>query len=127
MMLRNKKRLIRLLGLNFLIKLASILLEKKISYCKKEIEQKFIQWVIKRVINITVKIFGIFLFVGLLSTTLLFMSLGLALYLNDLLHSVYQGFLIVGGIYLLLFFIIFTIKNKQWFQNIFFQIIHSKK
>jgi len=48
---------------------------------------------------------------------LLFVSISLAFYLGTLIDSVYLGFLSVGGIYLLLLFILYLIRNTMTFQT----------
>ncbi len=48
---------------------------------------------------------------------LLFGSISLAFYLGELLDSVYLGFLCVGGIYLLLLFILYLIRNTLTLQT----------
>lgn len=59
-------------------------------------------------------------FIGLIAFSLLFLNMGLAFWLSDLLGRVYLGFLVVGGFYLLLGILlqlIFHEKFKKVIRN----------
>lgn len=57
-----------------------------------------------------------------------FLSLGLGLWLGDLLHNDIYGFLLVGGIYLLLVFILLLFRKKTllpFLRNIIVRILYD--
>lgn len=60
-------------------------------------------------------VFGVILFLGFLS--IIFLSLGFALFINRYFHESYVGFWIVGGFYFVLFILSITFKKKL-FQNL---------
>ncbi len=53
---------------------------------------------------------------SLLVFILLFISIGLALWLGTLIHEPYAGFFIVGGVYLLAM-IVFYLNREKWIRD----------
>lgn len=84
-------------------------------------------WLFKVLMKSTTLLLKVVLMVMLFTLFLLFASVALALYLGELLQSNVLGFLSVGGIYIVLLFVVFLIKDKivegtilEKFSKVFF-------
>ncbi len=112
MKLKVKRLLLRLLGLNFFLEeLLFNLCKKKLKIWKLEAQEKIAEFIARGVITL--------LLVGLLGFASLFINLAIALYLNAAYNSSYLGFLIVAGVYMLLFLFVFIFKEARWFRKFF--------
>ena len=112
MKLKVKRLLLRLLGLDFLLQeLLFNLFKKKLKIWKLEAQEKIADCIAKGVIML--------LLVGLLSFGSLFINLAIAFSLNAAYDSFYLGFLIVAGVYILLFLFVFILKKARWFRKFF--------
>lgn len=114
MKLKVIRLLVKLLSTSFILGELYDFFKKKLVHWKLVAQDKVAAL-------ITQIIIALFL-VSLLSIAFFFMSLALALYLNTILESFYQGFLIVAGVYLLLFLSVLILKNKRWFRRMFYTI-----
>ncbi|XWN35298.1 MAG: hypothetical protein ROO73_00670 [Roseivirga sp.] len=86
MRINLRRLLFQLLGLDLLAQELTKLLMKQLDNLKAEIKQKLFTWILR-----------LLLLMGLAHAVLLFILSALALYLNVLLESNYQGFLWVAG------------------------------
>ena len=114
MKLKVTRLLFKLLSSNFVMGELINFFKKKWEHWKLVTQEKVAELIAKIIITL--------LLVSLLSVAFLFMNLALALYLNSILDSFYQGFLVVAGIYLLLFLIVLILKNTRWFRRMFYTI-----
>lgn len=75
----------------------------------------------EHVANILAQVIAYFIIISMLSLVLVFSTTGIAFLLNDLLDSVYLGFLITAGFYLLILIIVFILlksgKLKAFFEK----------
>lgn len=99
-----KDEIFRLLGLDTLIRSISGYIEARVELIKLEIRDEITRHLSRLMVNIT----GLLLALCALG----FLSITLALILNDALESSYLGFLIVGGIYFLLSLLIFAFRSS---------------
>lgn len=84
-------------------------------------------WLFKVLMKSTTLLLKVVLMVLLFTLFLLFASVALALYLGELLQSNALGFLAVGGIYIVLLFFVYLLKDKivegsilEKFSKVFF-------
>lgn len=100
----ERKGLFKFLKIDQLIDDLSNLVETRIELAKIEVREEIAKIIVSFSSVLIISLFGLF--------TLLFISIGLAFYLNELWHSLYQGFFAVGGIYLLIALIVYLLKKK---------------
>ena len=86
MRINLRRLLFQVLGLDLIAQELTKLVMKKLDRVKIEVQQKIFSW-----------IFLVFVFMGLIQAVFLFSLGALALYLNTLWGSSYQGFLWVAG------------------------------
>ena len=99
-----KDEIFRLLGLDTLIRSVSGYIEARVDLIKQEIREEITRHLSRLVVSLT----GLLLALSALG----FLSITLALVLNETLESPYLGFLIVGGTYLLISLLIFTFRDS---------------
>ena len=87
------------------------MLDKLIKYVEINIEL-FKLDLKEGIVRVIAKIIRFMLTLILLSFMLLFVSLGLALYLNQALQSQFYGFMLVGGAYAVLFVVFWLMRYK---------------
>ncbi|MES2733123.1 MAG: phage holin family protein [Bacteroidota bacterium] len=83
-------------------------LEARIDLFKFEAKESITEAVISLVQIVTLLILSLFIFT--------FLSIGLALFLNDVLQSHFLGFFIVAGIYCILLIVAIVLKNSTSFK-----------
>ena len=84
--------------------------ENKIELLKVEAEEKISRVIVKAIQIVLFALFAL-LFV-------LFLSIGIAELLNEAIGNDWAGHLIVGGFYLAIFFVLFTLRNSKFFKEI---------
>ena len=99
-----KDEIFRLLGLDTLIRSVSGYIEARVDLIKQEIREEITRHLSRLMVSLT----GLLLALSALG----FLSITLALVLNETLESPYLGFLIVGGTYLLISLLIFTFRDS---------------
>jgi len=99
-----KEEIFRLLGLDGFIKSISGYIEARVELIRLEIRDEITKHLSRLMVNIT----GLLLAMCALG----FLSVTLALVLNETVKSPYLGFLIVGGCYSLLALIVFTFRTS---------------
>ena len=106
MRLKLKKVLLRLLGFKLLLRKILKLLYKRMHSIQEAVNQKLWRFFFKGL--------ALLLLLGLLGLAFVFSMLALALYLNEVCYSTYQGFLLVAGgcIGLLI-----LLSALYWFRN----------
>ena len=104
------KGLFKLLKIDQLIEHFSGYIEDKIALVKLEAREEIAHVITKATISLV--LFSLF------TLALLFMSIVLALYVGELLDKYYIGFGIVGLIYVLLFLILFLLRNHNALNRI---------
>ena len=104
--MRIKKVLFRLLGFELLAKALIRLLVSGLQSFRAELRKKLVAWAIKGAILLCL--------VGLLHCAVLFGLGALALYLNTLLDSNYQGFLLVSGGCVALLLLLLLLSRVRW-------------
>ncbi|MCH7403314.1 phage holin family protein [Belliella kenyensis] len=111
-----------MLNVSEIVQTIKQLIEVRIQMVKSQLEDSFSE-IISRVF--------ILILMGLASLMiLLFASISLAFYLGEILYSNYQGFLYVSLIYLVIFVILFLIREsdgiitsfRQFFRRFLFRI-----
>ena len=85
------------------------LINVRLELIQEGVQQKISTFIIKLVILIFTGIITLFI--------LLFASLSLAFYLSELSQSVYMGFIYVTGIYIVIFFILYLVRNSLKFRS----------
>lgn len=85
------------------------IIENRIDLVKLNIQQKFTE-ILSRVVLLVMM--GISLLL-----VLIFLSLSLAFYLTQYFESLYIGFLLVGVFYLLIFSVLYIIRDRDSTQN----------
>ena len=91
-----------------LIKMSGDYLDTKIELTKlKSIDTS--SEILSTLVYLLVKVLAIFLLLG-------FISIGLAVLIGNVLGEYYYGFLIVGGIYAIVFLVIY-IQRKKWIKR----------
>ena len=78
--------------------------ETKLEIAKIDIEEKISQ-IIYRVIQVLLLVF-------ISGISVLFLTIGIAYFLNDVLQSPFAGFLIMSGFYFILFIILYLYKDR---------------
>ena len=96
--------------------LIELLLEKAEQFAKTNIQLYRLK-AIDRVTDIFASLVSKIVFVVLTSVFIFLFTIGLALYLGDLLGKTYYGFFAVGGFYMLLTIILIIVKKP--IENIF--------
>jgi len=91
------------------------MIESRIELLKLEIKEDSAFFLARAVVAI---ILGLFLFF-----TWLFLAMGLGLFLNWLFDSSFGGVLLVGGLHLLLFILIYALRNTLGLEKAFRQIL----
>ena len=116
-----KETLLKFLRIDSLVDNLSGYVEARVNLLKIEIKEDIAKVLSKGLVHASIILF-IFLF-------LIFMSLGIANYLNFVLQSEFHGYWIVSGIYLLLFstFMIFRRSIHKKFEKYFSELIKSKE
>lgn len=99
-----KDEIFRLLGLDTLIRSVSGYIESRVDLIKMEIREEITRHLSRLIVTLT----GLLLALSALG----FLSITLALVLNEALESPYLGFLIVGGSYLLVSLLIFAFRDS---------------
>lgn len=99
-----KDEIFRLLGLDTLIRSVSGYIEARVELIKMEIREEITRHLSRLIVTLT----GLLLALSALG----FLSITLALVLNETLESPYLGFLIVGGSYLLIALLIFAFRDS---------------
>lgn len=98
-----KDEVFRLLGIDSLIKSLSDYVEARVELVKMEIREEVSRHLSRFFVSLVIALFFCMAF-GLLSITA-------GLYLNEALDSRWQGFLVVGSIYLFLAFVILLFRG----------------
>lgn len=99
-----KDEIFHLLGLDTLIRSVSGYIEARVDLIKQEIREEITRHLSRLMVSLT----GLLLALSALG----FLSITLALVLNETLESPYLGFLIVGGFYLLTSVLIFMFRDS---------------
>lgn len=99
-----KDEIFRLLGLDALIRSVSGYIEARVDLIKLEIREEVTRHLSRLMVSLT----GLLLAFSALG----FLSITLALMLNEVLESAYLGFLIIGGSYLLIALLIFIFRES---------------
>lgn len=84
--------------------------ENKVELVKLEMEEKISRIIVKAIQAV---IFGITALMFLA-----FLTLGIAIVINNALNSTYLGYIIISGFYLLIFVSLFIFKNNKFFKEI---------
>lgn len=87
------------------------LIEVRVQMVKEEINEQ--------IAGIMARIFLLLLMGTVSVMVILFVSLSLAFYLSELMYSTYKGFLYVGLIYLLVFVLMYFLKDAKGIVNSF--------
>lgn len=116
-----KDTILRFLKLDSLVDNMSGYVETRIKLLKLEIKEDIAKVLSKGLVHAAIILFA-FLF-------LIFLSIGLAHYLNVVLASEFQGFFIVAGLYFVLFilFLLFRKNFDKRFERYFSDLINQKE
>ena len=80
------------------------LINVRLEMIQEAIQQRISTFIIRLITLVVMGIVTLFV--------LLFASLSLAFYLSEVSHSIYMGFLYVTGIYILIFLVLYIIRNS---------------
>lgn len=105
----EKKGLLGMLGIDKIFENIKKLIDTRLQIIKLEIKEE----ISKSLSNIIFSL--IILNVALFS--ILFLSIGLSIYIGSLLENYYYGFLIIGGFYLALLLLLILMKDNKWLKD----------
>jgi len=109
MRFKLRKLLLRLIGFELLLKEMTRLLHRGMDSIKEEVNQKLRALLLQGLL--------LLLLIGLLGLAFVFGMLALALYLNEVFYSAYQGFLVVAGGCLGLAIPLLILIKVRWPKN----------
>lgn len=107
----EKKGLLSFFKVDSLFEHLTSFIESKVEIYKIEIKEDVAQSLSKMMVVLLLGFIGTFFF--------LFFNIALGYYLGELLESLFLGFLIISGFYLLLFLLLYLLRNQLGFRQFF--------